>query len=108
MIFKKVPNICWVKDEGHIAFMVVRSGITLLYPTFQIGSPDILIPQLKCILKPHIKDCLICFHEFVFEEKRVSCCHCQMPICKKCFRHYIIENPGWCPVCMQHLIFYGI
>ena len=31
-----------------------------------------------------------------------------MPICKKCFTHYIHTNPGWCPYCTRHLIFHGV
>ena len=65
-----MPIIFWANDEGHIAFMLVRDGKVLLYPTSQIDTLDILIDSLKCILKPRVKDCLICFHEFCFEEKK--------------------------------------
>ena len=88
--------------------MVVRSSKILVYPASHINKSDILIEELKCILKPETPDCLICFHKFCFEEQRVSCCNCQMPICKKCFIKYIKINPGWCPYCTCHLIFHGV
>ena len=88
--------------------MVVRSSKIMLCPTSHIDKSNILIEELKCILKPETKDCLICFHKFYFEEKRVSCSNCQMPMCKKCFAQYIESNPGWCPYCTRHLVFRGV
>ena len=108
MIWKRVPIVFWEKDIGDIAFMIVRGSSVILYPTSKIGNSDILIEELKSILKPRVKECLICFHKFVFEERRVSCCHCQMPLCGDCFSHYIKENPGWCPYCTRHLMFHGV
>jgi len=109
MIFKEVPNIFWIKNNiGDIAFMVVRSSKVLVYPTSHIEKSDILIDELKCILKPKTLDCLICFEKFCFDEPRVTCCNCQMSICKNCFIKYIEVNAGWCPCCTCHLIFEGI
>ena len=108
MIWKRVPIVFWEKDIGDIAFMIVRGSSVILYPTSKIGNSDILIEGLKSQLKPRVKECLICFHKFVFEERRVSCCHCQMPLCGDCFSHYIKENPGWCPYCTRHLMFHGV
>jgi len=108
MIWKRVPIVFWEKDIGDIAFMIVRGSSVILYPTSKIGNSDILIEELKSILKPRVKECLICFHKFVFEERRVSCCHCKMPLCGDCFSHYIKENPGWCPYCTRHLMFHGV
>ena len=108
MIWKRVPIVFWEKDIGDIAFMIVRGSSVILYPTSKLGNSDILIEELKSQLKPRVKECLICFHKFVFEERRVSCCHCQMPMCKNCFITYIKNNSGWCPYCTMHLLYYGL
>ena len=109
MLWKKVPTavLTTVKDTDNKAFMIVRGGHVILYPTSALDA-DTMSQILKSQLKLRVKECLICFHELVFNEKRVSCCNCQMPLCEDCFNHYIKENPGWCPYCTQHLMYYGL
>ena len=29
-------------------------------------------------------------------------------MCKDCFTIYIKENPGWCPYCTRHLMYFGL
>ena len=108
MSLKKVPVHTWSKINDDIIVMLVRSNDTVLAPKPELGDSDDLKNALKIHIKPRVKDCLICFHEFTFNEKRVSCCHCHMPMCKNCFIIYIKNNSGWCPYCTQHLIFLGL
>ena len=108
MSLKKVPVHAWYKIDDDIIVMLVRSNGVILAPKPEIGNSDVFKNAIKSYLKPSVKDCLICFHEFFFNEKRVTCCHCKMPICKNCFITYIKNNSGWCPYCRQHLIFWGL
>ena len=108
MSLKKEPVHTWSKIDDDIIVMLVRSNNVILAPKPEIGNSDVFKNVLKSYLKPRVNDCLICFHEFIFNERRVSCCHCQMPMCKKCFITYIKNNSGWCPYCTQHLIYLGL
>ena len=108
MSLKKVPVHTWPKIDDNTIVMLVRSNSAVLAPKAEIGNSDSFNNVLKSYLKPRVKDCLICFHEFIFNEKRVSCCHCQMPMCKNCFITYIKSNSGWCPYCTQHLMYFGL
>ena len=96
------------KIDDNIIVMLVRSDGVVLASKAKIGNSDSFNDMLKSYLKPRVNDCLICFHEFIFAEKRVSCCHCRMPMCKNCFITYIKNNSGWCPYCTQHLMYFGL
>ena len=96
------------KIDDNIIVMLVRSNNVILAPKPEIGNSDVFKNVLKSYLKPRVNDCLICFHEFIFNERRVSCCHCQVPMCKNCFTTYIKSNSGWCPYCTQHLMYFGL
>ena len=108
MEWKNVPTSLFPKVKDNIAFLIVRGSNVILYPTPELGNSDVITNTIKYNLKPRVEECLICFHEFVFGEKRVSCCNCHMPMCKECFTHYIKESPGWCPYCTKHLMYYGL
>ena len=103
-----MPVHTWPKIDDDIIVMLVRSNGVVICPNPELGNYDVIKNALKTYLKPRVKDCLICFHEFTFNEKKVSCCHCHMPICKNCFITYIKNNSGWCPYCTQHLIYLGL
>ena len=108
MSLKKVPVHTWSKIDDDIIVMLVRSNGVVLCPNPELGNSDVIKNALKSYLKPRVKNCLICFHEFIFNERRVSCCHCQVPMCKNCFTTYIKSNSGWCPYCTQHLMYFGL
>ena len=108
MRLKKVSTVTWPKINDDVAVMLIRSSGVILYPKPELGNSDAINNTLKYLLKPRVKECLICCHEFDFNEKRVSCCHCQMPMCKDCFTIYIKENSGWCPYCTRHLMYFGL
>jgi hypothetical protein len=97
---KNVPTRVYLKITDEVAFLLVRSSSIQVF-----SADDDITTCLKTIFKPSIKECLICFYEFIHEEKRVSCCNCRAPLCTKCFEKYITENPGWCVQCRQHMIF---
>ena len=108
MRLKKVSTATWPQINDNIAVMLIRSNGVILCPKPELGNSDVINNALKSYLKPRVKECLICCHEFDFNEKRVSCCHCQMPMCKDCFTIYIKENSGWCPYCTRHLMYFGL
>ena len=108
MSSKKVPVHTWPNITDNVAIMLIRSNNVALFSKAEICNSDSFNNVLKSYFKPCVKDCLICFHEFIFNEKRVSCCHCQMPMCKNCFITYIKNNSGWCPYCTMHLLYYGL
>ena len=108
MSSKKVPVHTWPNITDDVAIMLIRSNNVALFSKAEICNSDSFNNVLKSYFKPCVKDCLICFHEFIFNEKRVSCCHCQMPMCKNCFITYIKNNSGWCPYCTMHLLYYGL
>ena len=108
MRLKKVSVATWPTINDNIAVMLIRSNNILVCPKSEINNSDIINNALRSSLKPRVKECLICCHEFDFNEKRVSCCHCRMPMCRECFIIYIKENSGWCPYCTRHIIYYGL
>ena len=105
--WKKAPTAICQEVKDNIALMIVRGSNVLLYPTSELNT-DTMSQVLKSQLKPSVKECLICFHEFVFNEKRVTCCHCQMPMCGECFGTYVKSNSGWCPYCTLHIMYSGL
>ena len=108
MDLHKVPSHAWSKIDDNIIVMLVRSNAVILAQKPETYNCEDFKNALKSYLKPRVKDCLICFHNFPFKEKRVTCCHCQMPMCHNCFITYIKNNSGWCPYCRQHLLFVGL
>ena len=108
MSSKKVQVHTWPNITDDVAIMLIRSNNVAFFSKAEICNSDSFNYVLKTYFKPCVKDCLICFHEFIFNEKRVSCCHCQMPMCKNCFITYIKNNSGWCPYCTMHLLYYGL
>ena len=108
MSLKNVPVHTWPKINENCLVMLVRSNGVILVPKPTADNSETFKDGLKSYLKPRIKECHICFHKFIFKEKKVSCCNCQMPICRDCFSSYIKINSGWCPWCTKHLIFIGL
>ena len=108
MTLKNVPVYVWSKINDDSIVLLFRSSGIILAPKPEICNSEEFKNSIKKQLKSHVKDCLICLHVFPFEEKRVTCCHCRMPMCKKCFIIYIKHNSGWCPYCRQHLLFKGL
>ena len=107
MRLNKVSSITWPKIDDDVAVMLIRSIAVILYSKPVLINSDVINNTLKGQLKPYVNECLICCNEFDVDDKRVTCCHCMMPMCKDCFMIYIKENPGWCPYCTQHLIYHG-
>ena len=108
MDLHKVPSHAWSKIDDNISVMLVRGTAIILAQKSEIYNCELFNNTLKSSLKLRVKECLICFHNFFFKEKRVTCCHCMMPICHNCFITYIKNNSGWCPYCRQHLLFNGL
>ena len=98
MSLKHVPTNAWHKIDDEIIVMLIRSNSLVLVPKAETTNSDSFNIVLKSYLKQRVKDCLICFHEFIFNEKRVSCCHCHMPMCKNCFITYIKKQLGLVPI----------
>ena len=108
MTLTDMPSYTWPKINVDCVVMLVRSNGVILVPKPTAINSETFKDGLKSYLKPRIKECHICFHKFIFKEKKVSCCNCQMPICRDCFSTYIKNNSGWCPWCTKHLIFIGL
>ena len=107
MELNKIPMAVLEEVKDDIALMIIRGSTILLYPKDKLDV-DTIIQVLKRQFKPTVKECVICFHEFIFNEKRVTCCNCQIPICSECFSTYIKSNSGWCPHCRLHLMYHGL
>jgi hypothetical protein len=67
--------------------------------------------ELKSAIKKIFKDeqanieCIICYNEIKTPENRAMCVNCYKVICCDCMDAYLLVNPGWCPMCRQHIYF---
>ena len=69
MELNKIPMAVLEEVKDDIALMIIRGSTILLYPKDKLDV-DTIIQVLKRQFKPTVKECVICFHEFIFNEKK--------------------------------------